>query len=94
MAKSNYDLKIRFSKKFGEILKEYKFRQDLFTGAQFASSTICEYANGRRGMHVDSFVALLRLAKFNNKFIRDQVTDVLKTYYSDVVQDFKLIKEK
>lgn len=87
-----HDLEMMYTERFAKIRKEYGFRQDVFTGGQFTSSTVCEYSKGRRGMSVDKFVALLRLAKFPNKFIREHITEILKAYFAEVLVDLDLIK--
>lgn len=95
MITEKHDLKIRLTERFADILKRHGLEQEFFArsrGGPFTSSTISEYAKKRRGMSIDNFVTLLRHGRFNNKFIRDHITDVLKAYYAEVVQDLDLIK--
>lgn len=95
MKTPEHDLKMKFTERFADILKKHGIEQEFFArgrGGQFTSSAISEYANKRRGMSIDNFVILLRHAQFNNKFIRDHITDILKAYYAEVVQDLELIR--
>lgn len=95
MRTEKYDLKMRFTERFVKILKAHDFKQEFFAmDGKFTSSTISEYANKRRGMSVDKFVILLRIVKFPNKFIREQITEVLQEYYAEVVQGLVLLKPK
>lgn len=90
-----HDLEMMYTERFTKIIKEYDFKQEFFAmDGKFTSSTISEYANKRRGMSVDKFVALLRIVKFPNKFIREHITDVLKAYYAELVVDLVLLKPK
>lgn len=90
-----HDLKMKLTERFSDILKSHGLEQEFFArgrGGPLASSAISEYAKKRRGMSIDNFVVLLRHAKFNNKFIRDHITDILKAYYAEVIQDLDLIR--
>ena len=95
MATAEHDLKMKLTERFSDILKSHGLEQEFFArsrGGPFTSSAISAYAKRRRGMSIDNFVTLLRHGRFNNKFIRDHITDVLKAYYAEVVQDFDLIR--